>query len=70
MLLLAALVSQAVPAPSQPKVRSQAVATVRIRRSSEVRSEDWARLPAETKREVVVSDDLGRPLLLRLVENQ
>lgn len=70
MLLLAALASQVAPAPPLPKGMAQAAATVRIERPSAVSSKDWDRSPPESKREIVVHDENGRPLLLRLVENQ
>ena len=70
MLLLAALAAQASPAPSQPNVTVQATATVRIERPSTVTAKDWERTPQLMKREVIVRDEQGRPLRLRLVENQ
>jgi hypothetical protein len=71
VLLLAALAaSQAAPAPPPPKARLQATATVRIERPSTVTAKDWEQTPQPMKREVIVSDEQGRPILLRLVENQ
>ena len=66
MLLLVALVSQAAPPP--PKVR--ATATVRIERAASASRERWEQLPLSSKREVIVRDAQGRPVLLRLVEYQ
>jgi hypothetical protein len=63
MLLLAAIA-----AASPPTV--QATATVRIERPARASREAWERLPAQSKREVVVRDDEDRPIRLRLVENQ
>jgi hypothetical protein len=70
VLLLIALSAQASPAPSQPIVAVQATATVRIERPSTVTARGWDRLPPQMKREVIVRDEQGQPLLLRLVENQ
>jgi hypothetical protein len=47
----------------------QATATVRIERPS-IPSQEWERLPATSRREVIVRDEQERPALLRLVENQ
>jgi hypothetical protein len=70
VLLLAALAAQAAPAPPLPKAVVQATATVRIQRPSAVSRDDWNRSPPEMKREVVVTDAQGQPVLLRLIENQ
>jgi hypothetical protein len=70
VLLLAALAAQAFPAPTQPNVAARATATVRIERPSTASSKDWEWTPQPKKREVIVRDEQGRPLLLRLVENQ
>jgi hypothetical protein len=70
VLLLVALSAQASPAPSQPIVAVQATATARIERPSTVTARDWERMPQAMRREVIVRDQQGRPLLLRLIENQ
>lgn len=70
MLLLVALVAQASLAPPQPIAVVQATATVRIERPSAVSSKDWDRSTPESRSEAIVRDELGRPLLLRLMENQ
>jgi hypothetical protein len=70
VLLLAALAAQAAPVPPLPKAIVQATATVRIQRPSTVSGESWDRSPPEMKREVVVWDERGQPMLLRLIENQ
>ncbi len=48
----------------------RATATARIERPSTVSSKDWERSPQQLRRELIVHDELGRPLLLRLIENQ
>jgi hypothetical protein len=70
VLLLAALAAQAFPAPTQPNVAARATATVRIERPSTASSMDCDWTPQPKKRVVFVGDEVGRPLLLRLVENQ
>jgi hypothetical protein len=70
MLLLAALAAQASLAPPAPNVAVQATATVRIERPSTVSSKEWGRLPSRSKSEIIVRDEQGRSILLRLVENQ
>jgi hypothetical protein len=70
VLLRVALSAQATPAPSPPIVAVQATATVRIERPSTVTARDWERMPQAMRREVIVRDERGQPLLLRLVENQ
>lgn len=66
MLLLIAAASQ----PPPPPVRVQAKASVRIERPISVSSEDWKRVRKARRREVVVRDEAGRPMLLRLIENE
>ncbi len=64
MLLLAAL-------PSLPLiVRHQAAAAVRIERPVTISKRDWHLRSEAQHREVIVRDEQGRQLLLRLVENQ
>jgi hypothetical protein len=63
VLLFAALAVSPPPAP-------QATATIRIERPVKASRADWERLPPQSKREVIVRDEQGRRLLLRLVENQ
>lgn len=70
MLLLAIFAAQSSLESPQSKVRVQAIATVRIEQPSAVSARQWEQLPKETKSEVIVLDELGRPLLFRLVENQ
>jgi hypothetical protein len=48
----------------------QATATVRIERPVKVSRDKWEKLPPQSKREVVITDEQGRRLLLRVVENQ
>jgi hypothetical protein len=55
----------AVPSPTM-----QATATVRIERPVKVSRDEWEKLPSQSKREVVITDEQGRRLLLRVVENQ
>jgi hypothetical protein len=63
VLLLALLA-----AASSPTI--QATATVRIERPVKVSRDEWEKLPPQPKREVVITDEQGRRLLLRVVENQ
>jgi hypothetical protein len=70
VLLLVALAAQAVLAPPLPKAAVQASATVRIERPSAVSARQWELQPESAKRELRVRDEQGRPVLLRLVENQ
>ena len=65
MLLLLALVS------APPKVaKLQSIATVRIERPATAGPKSWAELPKWKRRETIMIDEYGRPVLLRLVENQ
>jgi hypothetical protein len=70
VLLLASLAAQAALVPPLPKRAVDATASVRIERPSIGSSKDWARLPREAKRQVIVHDGQDGPMLLRLVENQ
>ena len=59
------------PLPSiPPVVRHEATATVRIERPIAISERDWQRRSEGQHREVIVTDERGRPLILRLVENQ
>ena len=64
-LLIAATVQ-----PPRPPVVRQATASVRIERPVKVSAEEWERLPEQQRREILVRDEAGRPLLLRLIENE
>ena len=66
MLLLIAAALQ----PPRPPVVRQATASVRIERPVKVSAEEWERLPEQQRREILVRDEAGRPLLLRLIENE
>jgi len=70
VLLLTALAAQASPAPPPPNMAVQATATVRIERPSSASARSWGGMRSPLKREVIVRDEQGRPLLLRLIENQ
>jgi hypothetical protein len=63
VLLLALLAAASSPA-------IQATATLRIERPVKVSRDEWEKLPPQPKREVVITDEQGRRLLLRVVENQ
>ncbi|HEU5482849.1 MAG TPA: hypothetical protein VFU80_07160 [Sphingomicrobium sp.] len=68
MLLLVAAVAIADPSP--PRLAAQARASVRIERPVKVNRKEWERLPQSSRREVIRRDGRGRPILLRLVEQQ
>jgi hypothetical protein len=73
MLLLLAIANLAATAPeSQPKLQAQATAraTVRIVTPVKIDKTIWERLPKSARREVIVRDERGQPVLLRLIENQ
>ncbi len=67
MLLLAAV---ALASASAPTTEVKARATVRVERAVRVTGDDWKRLPEAKRREVLVRDEQGRPVLLRLIENE
>jgi hypothetical protein len=67
MLLLAALVLQ--PSSTQPQVRVQSLASVRIERPTTARAADWERSPSQMRKETLLIDERGQPILLRLIEN-
>lgn len=64
MILLLAIAAIAAPAPSRAK------ATVRILRSVSVTPVDWENAPAHRKREVVIRDENGQPLRIRVIEHE
>lgn len=53
-----------------PKAQIQATATVRIERPAIANAKDWHEAPQSNRREVIIRDDEGHPVLLRLVEYQ
>ena len=63
MLLLLAIASAA-------PVETAAKATVRIEHPARIGARDWPLVPEAQRRELIVRDEQGRTLLLRLVENQ
>ena len=63
------LIAAALP-PPEPRVVRQATASVRIERPAKVSSEDWESVPGMRRREILVRDEAGRTLLLRLIENE
>lgn len=64
MVLLAALAVAAEPAPPERRAR----ATVRIVSAVRASSREWHHLPPERRREILIRDERGRPLRLRLIE--
>jgi hypothetical protein len=69
MVLLAAIVFAAGSPPAR-QPRLQAIASVRIERPSSAGKETWDRTPKARRSEIIIRDDHGRKLLLRLIENQ
>jgi len=68
MLLLILSNAAAVSAPVRPTVNS--TATVRIERPAVASRERWEHLPEQKRREIIVRDGDGRPLLVRVIEYQ
>jgi len=48
----------------------QATASLRLERPAEVSSENWEQVSKARRHEILVRDEAGRPLLLRLIENE
>jgi hypothetical protein len=70
MLLLVALAASQAVQPPPPRVVLQATATVRIERPVTAGREQWDKAPPSNKHEIIVRDEQGRPMLLRIVENE
>ena len=68
MLLLASIAANA--AVPTARAERQATATVRLQRSQPVNEYEWKRAPKTSRHEVIIHDEEGRPILLRLVEHQ
>ena len=69
MLLLAAIASATTTTMiERPSV--QARVTVRIERPVTASAEQWERLPASRRREILIRDERGRLVFLRLIENE
>jgi len=68
MLLLHAGHAASPPAATHVQVRS--TVSVRIERSVTASRKEWERAPKASRREIVVRDERGNPLLVRLIEYQ
>jgi hypothetical protein len=68
MLLFVLSNAAAAQIPARPTVNS--TATVRIERPAVGSREQWERLSRGTRREIIVRDSRGQPLLVRLIEYQ
>jgi hypothetical protein len=69
MLLLLGL-APAISAAPPASARAITTATVRIERPVTVGRERWEQLPRSSRSEIVVRDEQGRPVLVRVVELQ
>ena len=69
-MLVLVLAAAASAAPIAPKAVAQAQASVRIERPVAVSHQEWGKLPPSARREVVIRDENGREVLLRLIEQQ
>ena len=67
MLLL--IVSAALP-PQAPRVAVQARATIRIERPATGSEKQWKNVPDASRRETIIKNESGDPVLLRIVEYQ
>lgn len=67
MLILSSAVAPTLPA--RPKI--EAIATVKIKRHVAIASaEQWIQQPQSSRREIIVRDQHGERLLLRIIDNQ
>ena len=64
------LVAAAVPFVPSTRAEPQAKVTVRIERAATASRQEWKNTAKSSRREVVVRDEHGRPVLLRLIEYQ
>ena len=55
---------------SPPPAIAQAVATIRIERPAVANSKSWAEAPRSSRREIVIQDERGQRILVRLVDYQ
>ncbi|MCH8614853.1 hypothetical protein LZ016_01860 [Sphingomonas sp. SM33] len=61
--------AQAVPSvPAPPRV--QAKAAVRVMRADKVTAETWAKAGPAARRELLRTDEGGRPIVIRTIEHQ
>jgi hypothetical protein len=67
MLLLLASAA-ASPQPPAPIARVEATASVRIEHSATATRKSWEQLPKGSRKEVVIRDERGRPVLVRIVD--
>ena len=61
--------ASAEPEPAGAATRS-ATTTVRIERSVSITERQWSEAPVESRREVELTDENGRKIIVRLIEHQ
>lgn len=69
-MLLLLLVANVATQPAPPHRIAQAAATVRIERPAIANRDEWKNAPGLARREVIIRDDHGRTVLLRIIEYQ
>ena len=68
MLLLIAVNGASFSPP--PHVEVQSIARVRIERPAIANSKEWEQTPKASRREIILHDENGQPVLVRLIEYQ
>jgi hypothetical protein len=63
------IASNAVVLAAAPQ-RVSAIATIRVVRSASASGKEWQRPSTAQRREIIIDDGRGRPVLLRLFEYQ
>ncbi|MFL6775193.1 MAG: hypothetical protein ACJ8FN_02245 [Sphingomicrobium sp.] len=67
LLSLAVTISSLAP-PDRSEARAQA--TIRIQRPGTANDKSWEQAPKSSRREIIVRDESGHPLRLRLLDYQ
>lgn len=62
------LASTAVTLAPPARSEAQATASIRIERPAIANSKAWDRTPAASRRQIIVRDEHGQPVLVRIIE--
>jgi len=68
MVLILASTAATLAPPT--RIETQATATIRIERPAIANSKEWQRSPVTSRREIIVRDEHGQPVLVRIIEFQ
>jgi len=68
--MLVFLAAKVAPLPAPRHATAQSIASARIERPAVANRKRWEHAPPTSRREMLVRDERGQPLLLRIIEYQ